>query len=111
MDPEGSDLLGERLGKSFESPLAGVVDARVEERSDAADARDLEEVAASLLAHDRQNGLCAPEGTEHIDLELVPHLLLARFLDATGQAVAGVVDEHVDSALEGGRFLDNRRDL
>jgi hypothetical protein len=53
-----------------------VVHADAREGGDAADRRDLQEVAAALLAQERQRGLRHPQRVEQVRLDLVARLLL-----------------------------------
>lgn len=75
-----------------------MVSAERGERGDAADGRDLHDVAAALGAHDRQYGLGDPERTEQVRLHLVAQLLFGNLLDHAEQAVARVVDDHLEAA-------------
>ena len=77
-------------------PLRSVVGADRRERADAADARNLDDVAGALRAHDRQHRLRHPQRTEEVRLHLRPHLVFGGLLDHAEVAVAGIVDDHVE---------------
>src|SRR6202012_675565 len=57
-----------------------------------ADGRDLQDVAAALLAQERQRRLGDPECPQHVGLQLGPQLVLGDLLDHPEVPVAGVAD-------------------
>ena len=62
----------------------------------AADARDLDDVARALRAHDRQRRLRDPQRAEDVGLQLRAHLGLGQLLDHAEVPVARVVDDDVE---------------
>jgi hypothetical protein len=65
-----------------------------------------DDVAGVTAAHVRQDRLDHRHGAEHVDRELGPDLIEARLLDRALEAVAGIVDQHVDPAGLAQRVLD-----
>ena len=64
----------------------------------AADGRHLDDVARTLLPEIGQRRLRHPQGAEQVGLDLGPGLLLGDLLDGAEQAVAGVVDNDIETA-------------
>jgi len=60
-----------------------------------------------LLAQDGQDGLGDVQHTEEIHFELMAHLLLRDFFDRTEQAVAGIVDDNVETTKCFGSLSDS----
>ncbi len=110
MDAELGHLRGQRLAETFERPFRGVIEAEVGEGVDAADRRDLDDVAGALRAHDRQRRLRHPQRAEHVGLDLRAGFLLADLLDRAELAVAGIVDDDVEPAEASVRLGDRRID-
>ena len=76
MDPELADLLSQRLTEPLQAPLRGVIHADGRERRDTPDRGHLDDVAAALLAQERQRSLRHPQRAEQIGLYLGASLLL-----------------------------------
>ena len=56
------------------------------------------DLAAALLAHDRQDGASDVQRAEEVRLHLRPELLRADLLEIARIEIAGIVDEYVDAA-------------
>ena len=67
------------------------------------DGRDVDDTAAPLLPHGRNDQLAQAGKAEHIDFQLPAGLLQRHILDGAEIAVTGIVHEGVDAAF---RFQD-----
>ncbi len=90
------DLLANRFGKAFESPFRGVVRTADGERDLAADARNLDDPPAALLAHGLEKGARDLNRGHQVEGDLILHLCVSHLLRRTDQAAAGIVDDDVD---------------
>jgi hypothetical protein len=90
--------LGQGLGDAFDGELGTIVDPEPRHADEASDRRDIDDVAASHLAHVGEHGAGDVQDAEDVDLELSPDLLFVDFLDGAHRAVPGVVDQHVDAS-------------
>ncbi len=104
------DLAGERLAQPFERPLAGVVEPEQRHRTHPAGARDLHDAPASLPAQVRQDGLTDPERAEQVRVEVPAGLAFRHLLHPADEAVAGVVDDDVQTSEARDPPLDRRED-
>ena len=105
--PSSNDMLSVQ---PFEAPLRGVVDRIERQGHQPADGRRRDDRAGSLLAEVRQERLGRPDHPEKVGVDLARELIVGDALERAREAVAGVVEEHVD-ATEGDRLLRCRGDL
>ena len=94
----GSHLLAQRLRERVHAELRQVVDRRAEVREAAGDGRHVDDVAAALLAHDRQRRVRAVQEAEQVHLDHPAPLARVGADHGPEQHHAGVVDEHVEPA-------------
>ena len=96
--PKDATSCATGLDEALYAPLRGVVKRVSRERDLSAVRRDLDDTAAFLRAHtrqDRTDELYRPDKVgrdHHVDL------LVAEFLGGSEQAVSGVADDDVDAA-------------
>ena len=108
VDAEALDLKAQRVADRLHGVLGRVVQPTAGEGEAAAHRADVDDLAAPLFTHPGEDELAHPDETEHVRLELAPHVLERHGLDGAGLAVAGVVDEHADRTLDVGHGLDRR---
>ena len=111
LDPERSDLLGQRLGQALDREFCGVVVADAGKADEAALRRDIDDRARLLSPHQRQHGAGDRGEAEHVGLEHGADVLVFALFDRRQITVAGVVDEHVDAAEFLLCRLDRRRNF
>jgi len=98
MDTEVRNLLRQRLRESLKGPLRCVIGTDRRERSDATQARHLDDVSPTLRTHDWQRRLGDPQRPEKVRFELGAHILFREFLDHAEMAIASIIDNNIEPA-------------
>ena len=109
LDTERADLEPQSLAERLEGELGGRVVGQHRRHDASRQRRDVDDLAAAAAAHAGQDGLDHPPRPERVGVELAPQLLLGAELGRPVQAVAGVVDQHVDAAVARQRGGDDGR--
>jgi len=99
-DSERRDFPGEGLRNPFHRHLRGCVIATAGIRRHGGHGSDVDDVPAALGPQARKRGLDYPACTVEVDGKYMLDLVVGCFLDGAQQAVAGIVDDHVDSAVQ-----------
>ena len=106
------DVDGEALGEVDHRGLERAVHGIGRVAARAFDRRHVDDRAALLLEHRRQERVRDPEDVEQVDLvELLPHLGLALVERPHAQVVPDVVHEHVDASVRAEHVLPEPVDV
>jgi len=91
--------MAESLREALDRPLAGTIDAESWNTALATDTGDLLDHTSRwlLFAHDIQRFLRHLDESEEVDFHLPSVLLLCELFKDTGEAVAGIVDDDIDT--------------
>jgi len=71
----------------------------------------LDDVARTLPAHDRKDGLSEPHDAEEVRLDLGAEIVGINVFDGSHVGVPGVVDQNVEATPPMDRGIDGRADL
>ena len=104
MIPSGWTLLAQAGGQGLQRGLGGCVVARSDGGAARADRGNVHDRAAAPLAHPGQDSLDQRGRAEEVGGKQLLDLVLGCLLDGRAVAVAGVIDQDIDSAetLSGG---------
>ena len=97
-DAEAAHLVIERLRQALEGMLAAGVEPHERPRQETQNGARVHDRAGALAAHRGKDGPHHAQDTEHVRVEERLGLARARLLDGADDGVAGIVDQHVDSA-------------
>ncbi|MCY1536183.1 hypothetical protein D9M68_716290 [compost metagenome] len=86
------------FGKTHDGELRGAVDRHAGNALEAGDRGDVDEVPAPLGAHVGQCRLADFDQAKEVGFHLLAKLGIADLFDSAREAIAGVVDHHVDPA-------------
>ncbi|CUK19794.1 Uncharacterised protein [Achromobacter sp. 2789STDY5608615] len=97
----------QRLGQAADRELGGAVGAPAGAAAiETEDRRDIEYVPRALGAQARHHRAHHVQHAEHVDIEAAAQGVVGQRFQRPGQAVAGVVDHHVDAAERGNGGVD-----
>lgn len=111
-DTEAPDLDRKGLTVPFYRELRGGVEPLIGHRDHSCDGADIDDAAAALPPHVREDGRADAGHAHEIGLHLPAPLLLGGQLEGAADTRAGIVHQHVDASLCGDDFpycLINRR--
>src|SRR5258708_37825593 len=100
----GSQFLGDRVGQSIQSPLRGGISGTVGESVLSGQGRDVDDVSATCLDHERRQAADAVVDTAQVRVQDALPILAGQLVERASRARdAGIVDENVypmESALD-----------
>ena len=105
------DFFRERLGKTLDCELGGIIDTITRYADESSDGRKVDYVSAPAVSKMRQYRLRNAQQTEDIGFKDVRDFSVVGLLNRAEQAVTSVADEHVNATKTGERSLDGGGDL